>query len=155
MNKILLCITAGLLLLSCHSRQPSIYPAEKHQAAVKRPGTMLYVDRADNRMVMQATPGSANDFSSFRIGWTDSLTALGANREKERYFQYRMQQDWRALVNGDTLYPVFFQEKPGLNQQLKEGVIVFENAQGVQPDTLVYRDSFGNWGTQIFVLNRN
>lgn len=116
---------------------------------------MLYVDRADNRMVMQAGPGLAANFSSFRIGWTDSLTADGPGREREKYFQYQMQQDWRALVNGDTLYPAFFQEKPGLNQQLKEGVIVFESAQGVQPDTLVYRDSFGNWGTQIFVLNRN
>ena len=155
MNKILLCVAAGLLLLSCHLRQHPFNPAEKHQAAVKRPGAMLYVDRADNRMVMQATPGLAGNFSSFRIGWADSLTAAEPNRQKERYFQYQMQQDWRALVNGDTLYPVFFQEKPGLNQQLKEGVIVFENAQGVQPDTLVYRDSFGNWGTQIFVLNRN
>jgi hypothetical protein len=152
-------VAAFALLLTaaaCQSRTaPSIAP-EKHLAQLTRQGASLYVDRVDNRVVLQPGKTAQNKFCSFRIGWTDSLAVTGksASPEKERYFQYTVQHDWKALAGGDTLIPVFFQEKPGLNQQLKEGVMVFETPTGRQPDTLVYRDSFGAWGTQILILNR-
>jgi hypothetical protein len=50
---------------------------------------------------------------------------------------------------------VFFQEKPGLSEMVKEGVMVFETPSGKMPDTLIYRDSFGPWGTQILSLTAN
>ena len=145
-----------LLLAACHNHTaPSVAP-EKHLALVSRPGAALYVDRVDNRVVLQQDKASQNRFCSFRIGLTDSSTAIDRRGtvEKERYFQYGMQGDWKALTGGDSLSAVFFQEKPGLNDQVKEGVLVFETPGGRPPDTLVYRDSFGPWGTQIIVLNR-
>ena len=145
-----------LLLAACHNKKAQLPPSERHQALLTRPGAALYVDRVDNRVVLQQDKASQNRFCSFRIGLTDSSTAIDRRGavEKERYFQYGMQSDWKALTGGDSLSAVFFQEKPGLNGQVKEGVLVFETPDGRQPDTLVYRDSFGPWRTQIFVLNR-
>ena len=145
-----------ILLVACHSRTAPAATAEKHLILLTRPGAALFVDRVDNRVVMQKDNTSQNRFCSFRIGWADSAAGIDKSKavEKERYFQYKVQQDWKALAGGDTLLPVFFQERPGLSEQLKEGVIVFETPEGRQPDTLIYRDSFGAWGTQLFVLNR-
>lgn len=146
----------GLLLVACHNRSAPAVAREKHLVQLSRPGSSIYLDPVDNRMVMQIDSTTANKFCSFRLGWTDS--AAGSNLRRgvvtERYFQYTMQQDWKALAGGDTLSPVLFQEKPGLSGQLKEAVIVFETPSGRKPDTLIYRDSFGAWGTQVFVLNR-
>ena len=149
-------ICCCLLLAACHNRTAPAAAPEKHLVLLTRPGAALFVDKVDNRVVLQQARSSQNSFCSFRIGWTDSATAAGKlqSTEKERYFQYTVQQDWKALAGGDTLLPVFFLEKPSLSEQLKEGVIVFETPEGRQPDTLIYRDSFGPWGTQVFVLNR-
>ena len=149
------CAVICLLLAACHNKSAPAAVPEKHLALLTRPGTSLYVDRVDNRVLMQADPATKNHFYSFRIGWTDSAAGIDKRQslEKERYFQYTMQYDWRALSGGDTLSAVFFQEKPGLSDQLKEGVMVFETPSGRQPDALIYRDSFGAWGTQLFVLN--
>jgi hypothetical protein len=140
------------LLAACHNRTVPATPAEKHLFVVSRPGAALYLDPVDSRVVMQK--GSEGHFCSFRVGWTDSSAGTTPSREKERYFQYTAQYDWKALSGGDSLPAVLFQEKPGLNSLVKEGVVVFETPDGRQPDTLVYRDSYGSWGTQIFVLNR-
>ncbi|HEY6902424.1 MAG TPA: hypothetical protein VI233_17325 [Puia sp.] len=155
MNRILFYYGLPCLLLACHTRTAPATRVETHLAQVSRSGTALFVDRVDNRMVMQTD--STNSFCSFQIGWTDSAVSFQQAQaaEKERYFQYRIQQDWKALAHGDTLYPVFFQEKPGLGQERKEGVLVFALKDGTQPDTLIYRDSYGNWGTQYFIVNRN
>jgi hypothetical protein len=146
-----------LLLAACHNRNTPAAVPERHLASAARPGAGLYIDRVDIRVVMQTDSSTPNNFCSFRIGWADSTTGTDKVKalEKERYFQYAIQNDWKALAGGDTLKAVFFQEKPALGGLLKEGVMVFEMNQGQQPDTLIYRDSFGAWGTQIFVLNRN
>lgn len=153
----------GLLLAACHNRSAPTVTPEKHLVLLTRPGNALYVDRVDNRMVMQPDSATQKNFCSFRIGISDSSSGtagtLVADRrnliEKERYFQYTMQNDWKALAGGDTLLAVFFQEKPGLSSLVKEGVIVFETPSGRKPDTLIYRDSFGAWGTQILSLTEN
>jgi len=145
----------GTLLAACHTRPIAGAGSEKHLSQAKRPGTAIFVDKVDNTTVMQQEADSGKRFYSYSIVWTDSLASINPDRQKEKYFQYDMQKDWRALANGDTLYPAFFQEKPGFDRQRKEGVIVFENARGIEPDSLLYRDSYGDWGTQIFVLKRN
>ena len=153
--KMKLLIWGALLCMACKGRQRAV-AAVIHLVSAHQPGALLYLDRMDNRAVMQAvdTAGKTN-FCSFLVGWRDSLPATDAKKrqDRERYFQYSMQQDWVAMVDGDSLRPVFFQQKPGLDPQLDEGAMVFEIPRGRQVDTLVYRDSFGAWGTQIFVLN--
>ncbi len=143
---------ACLLCLACKSK-PRFIAAVTHLVSVRQPGAMLYLDRLANRAVMQSADTTA--FCSFLVGWRDSLAGTDAKKrlDRERYFQYTMQQDWTAMVDGDSLRPVFFQQKPGLDPQLDEGAMVFEIPRGHRVDTLVYRDSYGGWGTQIFVLN--
>lgn len=145
-------LAALTALTACHSHVPSATPPEKHLVLIHRPGAAIYIDRVDNRVVMQNSDATGNKFCSFRIGLADSMNTK-PSLEKERYFQYTMQGDWKALAGGDTLLAVFFQEKPSLNAMVKEGVMVFETPEGRQPDTLIYRDSYGAWGTQLFVLN--
>jgi hypothetical protein len=147
-----------LLMLACAAcRQRPVTAAEaKHLVAVHKTKEVLYLDRLDNRVVMQrADTAGTTTFCSFLVGMRDSLPLTDAQRklDRERYIQYSMQQDWTAIVGGDSLKPVFFQEKPSLDGQLKEGALVFELPRGQRADTLVYRDTYGNWGTQVFVLN--
>jgi hypothetical protein len=144
------------LLPACHNRTPPATPPEKHQAMLIRPGAALYVDRVDNRVMLQQDKASQDRFCCFRIGWADSTVSADRTKDvdKGRYFQYNVQKDWKALAGGDTLLPVFFQERPGLSDRLKEGVLVFETPTGRQPDTLIYRDSFGAWGTQLLVIRK-
>lgn len=149
----------GLLLVACQNRSTPTRP-RKHLAQLNRPGSALYVDRVDNGMVMETDSATQKSFSCFLIGISDSTagiagTSVGERQrlvEKERYFQYTIQNDWKALAGGDTLLAVFFQEKPASGSLVKEGVIVFETPPGKKPNTLIYRDSFGTWGTQILSL---
>lgn len=146
------------LQVGCHTPSLPEEKPEHHLAMVVQRGEVLYVDRVDSRMVMTVHPGSGDpkDFHSFLIGWRDSLPGTDKKKigQMTKYFQYDMQRDWVALVKGDSVYPVFFQEKPELDGRVKEGILVFELPAGLQPDTLVYKDSFGSWGTQLLALNR-
>ncbi len=163
MSRKLRYVIIGLLLAACHNRNAPAAAPERHLVLRTRPGNALYVDRVDNRVVMQTDSVAQKNFCSFRIGvadssWTTAATSVSGRRsviEKERYFQYTMQNDWKALAGGDTLLAVFFQEKPAPGSLAKEGVIVFETPSGKKPDTLIYRDSFGTWGTQIMSLTEN
>lgn len=150
-----------ILFAGCHMGASSDSAQQnatvRHLVGVDRRGASLYIDRVDNRAVLKMTQNSGKtEFCSFLVGFRDSSIVSG-NKEAlaaEKYFQYDMQNNWIALVNGDSLHPVFFQQRPGLDAQLKEGVMVFEVPLGIRPDTLVYKDSFGSWGTNFFVLNR-
>lgn len=149
----------GLILLisACHSVTATPEAPVHHQAMINRPGESIYLDRVSNASVMKETIGSGagTRFCSFLVSWQDSAVSTDKDRQRtrEKYFQYDMQKDWVALVKGDSLYPVFFQERPGLNQQFKEGIMVFELPRDVTPDSLIYKDSFGTWGKRLFVLN--
>ena len=152
------CIGICLLLTACGNPQSTV-AVKQHLAAVSRPGEILYVDHLDNRVVLkeEAAAGSTTVFCSFLVGWQDSTLQTDKKKSlaREKYFQYDMQKDWTALVKGDSLHPVFFQEKSGLNSQLKEGALVFEVPAGEQPDTLIYKDSFGGWDQQVLVLAKH
>lgn len=151
-------VIMDLLLTGCHSR-PAPVKEPQHLAMVQRQGSSIFVDRIDNSMVMledNHSPGRKN-FYSFLVGWRD--TVLGNDPaeagKREKYFQYDMQKDWCGLVKGDSVRPVFSQEKPGIDKDLKQVVLVFETPADIGPDTLIYRDTYGSGGTAIFVLNRN
>ena len=154
----LLFAVAGVALTgeACRQRPVAASKLPTHLIVTSKPGENLYVDRLDNRAILQqADTAGSTTFCSILVGWRDSLPAADAQRtrDKEKYIQYGVQQDWTALVGGDSVKPVFFQEKPHLDQQLREGALVFEVPRGCRVDTLVYRDTFGDWGTQVFVLN--
>lgn len=153
----LLSLLVSVVAMACHSAAASVVQVVHHEAMVSRAGESIYVDRVSNRSVMRADSdtGSRTIFCSFLVGWQDSAADMDKDRQRgrEKYFQYSMQEDWVALVDGDSLSPVFFQERPGLNQQLKEGVMVFELPLGAETDTLVYKHGYGSWGTRLFVLN--
>jgi hypothetical protein len=145
------------LILACTScRHPAPAPPASHLISVSQGKETLYVDRLDNRAVLaHADTTGPTTFCSFLAGWQDSSLVSDVKRQKEleKYLQYSMQQDWTALVAGDSSKPVFFQEKPHLGGEGREGALVFEIPRGHRIDTLVYQDHFGGWGTQIFVLN--
>lgn len=144
-----------LLCLGCKGKH-GVVSTVTHLVSVSQPGATLYLDRLDNRVVLQsADTAGESTFCSYLIGWKDSLLSTDAQKrmERERYFQYEMQQDWTAQVGGDSIHPVFFQEKPVPDEGLKEAAMVFEIPRGRRVDTLIYRDKFSTWGTQIFVLN--
>ncbi len=148
----------GICIVLPACRNPSVVVSPKvHLAIVSEAGATLYLDRLESRSVMKedVSSGSKTIFCSFLVGWQDSAFIMDKKKgmAREKYFQYDMQKDWVALVKGDSVYPVFFQERPGLNSQLKEGALVFEIPAGARADTLVYKDSFGVWGTRLFVLN--
>ncbi|OQP63234.1 hypothetical protein A3860_25430 [Niastella vici] len=145
-------VWAFICLQACESTAAKVKPVIKHMAEIHRKGSDLYLDEADSRQVMKA--GSNNNFIAYKIGFTDSLTDDKKFEQKRiEYYDYRMVNDWKAVVNGDSISPVFFQPVTGLNKMNREGILVFELPTGSQPDALVYDDSFGNWQKQIIALN--
>jgi hypothetical protein len=145
-----------LACTACHHREQTQVIPVSHLLSISQGGATLYIDRLDNRAVLaHADTTGPTTFCSFLVGWQDSLAVTDAKRTKdwEKYLQYTMPQDWTALVAGDSVKPVFFQEKPHLSGQGREGALVFEISRSHRADTLIYRDHFGQWGTQIFVLN--
>lgn len=140
----------------CRQRPVMAVVEAKHLISISKSREVLYLDRLDNRVVLHAEDSSGSTtFSSFLVGLLDSLAPKDGDkkREREKYIQYEMQRDWTAIVGGDSLKPVFMQEKPYLDGQLRENALVFEIPRGSRADTLVYRDTYGDWGTQVFVLN--
>ena len=147
-----------MMVVACGRRQVASLAAVEptHLISVKKPKEVLYLDRLDNRVVLAvADTAGPTTFRSFLVGLRDSLGMTDGKRlqEREKYLQYDMQRDWTAIVGGDSLKPVFFQERPHLDGLSREGALVFEVPRGQRTDTLVYRDTYGDWGTQVFVLN--
>ena len=141
---------------ACQRRPSAQALPEDHMIMVRQPGAALYIDRLDNRAILQrADTTGPTTFCSFLVGMRDSLPGNDAKRamEREKYIQYGMQQNWAGVINGDSVRPLFLMEKPHLDQRLREAAMVFEIPRGRRLDTLVYRDTFGIWGMHVFVLN--
>ena len=149
----LMAVTAGCR----HRPMASLAAVEpRHLIALKKPKEVLYLDRLDNRVVLaKADTTGPTTFCSFLVGLKDSLFLTDGKRlqEREKYLQYDMQRDWTVLMGGDSLKPVFYQQKTHLDGLVREGALVFEIPKGRQIDTLIYRDTYGDWGTQLFVLS--
>ncbi len=158
MKRVLFFFGAILATVSgCRHRPVMGPPVEpRHLVSMHRPKEVLFIDPLDNRVVLQKEDTSGpTRFCSFLVGLGDSVPINDADRkrEREKYIQYGMQKDWSVIVGGDSLKPVFMQEKPHLGGELRESALVFEVPRGSRVDTLVYRDTYGDWGTQVFVLN--
>lgn len=158
MTKEIICVTrlmylvcVVLCLQACRQSVGGARP-ERHLAVLHKNGADLYIDRIDSRRVMKAD--SNETYVAYKIGFTDSLQGdKKFEQERNVYYDFRMANDWKAVVENDTLSPVFFQPLTGLNNMNKEGVLVFELPAGKHPHVLVYDDTFGNWQKQIIALN--
>jgi hypothetical protein len=151
----------GIIGTGCNSKGQSV-PQEMHQAQIQKEGAgMIYVDKISCSSVMrnEDSVGSNTSFRCFRVGFIDSLTIAKATDKKSldagKYYQYDMQKDWVALVNGDSLRPVFYQPRQRMENHRYEGILVFEVPRDKEPDTLVYADSYSSWGTQVIIINGN
>lgn len=126
-----------------------------------RHGASLQVTRSACGQVMKTEGGNPDDgFVCFRVTWTDSVVVAGQNDKKKeiaegQYFQYQVDKDWRVLNNGDSLKPVFFQNLNRNTTDKRELILVFEKDKTGATDTLVYSDSFGEWGRQVFTIANN
>jgi hypothetical protein len=132
---------------------------EIHQVQVQREGIgAIYVDEIPcNAVVRQDSTDDNYCFRCYAVGFVDSLLLANATGKKTtetgKYFQYDMQYDWTALVNGDSVKPVFFHVKQGFKEYRQEGVLVFETPRNKKPDLLLYNDSYGPWGAQQFSIS--
>lgn len=143
------------MIVACHTSPDAKTAPKRHQANVSMKGASLYIDRINCRPAADSTSTSPKILVSFLVGVTDSSKSPERHGAitRELYMQYKMDKDWVAVVNGDSIRSVYAQHHPGPDTQKEEEVLVFEVPAGQQPDTLVYTDSFGSWGTQIVVLD--
>jgi hypothetical protein len=149
-------ILSILGIFGCAGSVPDGDTSSVHMAEIRSGESSLYVDPADNRLVMNISEERAGSsgFYSYRVGFRDrSLPAPEHEHERRKYFDYDMQRDWRLVAGGDSIAPVFFQPVPGLDKLTREGVLVFEIPTGIVPEALVYHDTFGDWGKQLIVLH--
>jgi len=154
-------VSCVIWLSACNSAKSNIV-TEQHQVQIQKEGTgVIYIDKISCSSVIRSedTAGSKTSFRCFRVGFIDSLAIAKATDKKSldagKYYQYDMQNDWVALVNGDSTRPVFYHPRQRMENHRNEGILVFEVPRDKEPDTLVYADSYSSWGTQIIIINSN
>jgi len=134
----------ALVWVSCKDTAKASVPEEQHDAVLKKPdGSAIYIDAVPNSAVMQNNAGDTGTtrFHSFRIGFSDSvITDRKQEMLKQRYYDFEMEHDWTALVNGDSVRPVFFHPQVQKTNVLKEFIVVFETEAASGPDTFIYKD---------------
>jgi hypothetical protein len=144
-------VCAVVCLQACHESEARTKPVIRHLAERHINGSTIYIDKADSRQVMRTD--SAGAFTAYRIGFTDSLPRDEKYQmQRVVYYQFKMANDWKAVIGSDSISPVFYQPITGLNKMITEGILVFEFPAGRQPDALVYDDSFGDWQRQLIAL---
>lgn len=149
---------AGVILLmlgvaACHNRPVARQDRKRHQVEVEKPGGLLYVDGVDpEQLVREERSGDKLRFVAYKIGFYDSTLTMDKNVKQAAgaYYQYGVSHDWRMVLEGDSVAPVWYYPVTALAQQVHEGILVFELPEDRQVDTLVYTDATGAWGTQIF-----
>lgn len=135
-------------------------PVEKHEAQVQSTGAgMIYADKIACDAVMRNTDSNRTGvFHCYLVGFIDSLGIAKAQDKKTletgKYYQFDVQNDWVAMIQGDSVMPVFYQPKQRLESHRNEGVLVFETKDGKGPDTLIYKGSSTNgWEPQQLIIN--
>ena len=148
----LLCMVWAVMCLpACRESVTKTKPVVRHLAERHLNGATIYIDKVDSRRVMKSD--SSDAFTAYKIGFTDSLPHdKKYERDRTVYYDFRMANDWKAVIDGDSILPVFYQPVTGLNKMVSEGILVFELPAGRQPDELVYDDSFSDWQRQIIAL---
>ena len=151
----LFCV-AAILLLMTGCKQKEI--RKLHEVEAFRPGNFFYLDQVKNRQVMQIKDATEDSlYASYLVGFLDSTYVSTPEKpeHEERirtYYRFQMGNNWRAIVDGDSLLPVFYQPAPQADNRINAGVIVFQLENGIRPDTLVYKDAAGVWNNLMISL---
>lgn len=144
--------------IACKDKQPV---RKKHELEIFKPGSFFYLDQVQNNQVMQLNdPAEDKRYASYLIGFLDSNWMPDPQQPKKEedrmnYYRFHMQDKWRAILNGDSLMPVFYQPATQMDKKLNSGVIVFEIPDGVRPDTLVFRDAEDGWDNMMISLKQH
>lgn len=153
-------VTVASLFSACQlDKVTALEKRKKHwiEIGLKNEG-MMYLDAVPNNLIMneQKIDTAHTRFYSFLVGFQDSILRTDQAKEirENRYYEYEMPANWTAIVNGDSLRPVFSQTNPKIYKQNSESILVFELPQNHVPDTLIYQDTYGPWGLQKIVLSR-
>lgn len=154
------CLGVLLLILaaSCKEANPA---RKKHELEIFRPGSFFYLDQVKNKQVMQIKDAEEDKlYASYLVGFYDSTWAPDPQQpkkteERQVYYQFNMSNHWRAIVNGDSLLPVFYQPVPNADNKVNAGVIVFQLPEGIRPDTLVYKSAADGWENMIVSLKQH
>lgn len=151
---------AVIVMTGCKQKKSGNGMTEQHWAEVKMPGVgMIYVDEVSCSSVLSEVDSSKGEtrFHCYRVGLIDSLPAKANDKkdlEKGKYYQYDMYKDWAALINGDSIRPVFYQPMIKKEINKEESILVFEIIKSKHADTLVYNDSYGLWGRRVIIKNK-
>jgi len=144
----------ALIILAGCNNKTEVKVSEQHWAQVNNNrGGMIYIDTISCHNVMRNDPNSSlSNYTCLLVGFIDSAALLpatdGRDIEQGKYFQFDMQKDWVGISGTDSMQPVFFHPKVTLERHRKEGILVFEHERNQRLESLVYKDSYGNWGTQ-------
>lgn len=117
----------------------------------------LYIDSVPNKLVLkeQLNDTGIYKFCCFRIGFTDST--VYEKKEQvllNKYFDYEMQKDWVAVVNGDSIIPVLLQPIVKKDAFTREFLLVFEINKPNRIDSLAYKNNFKQGTILQIELNR-
>jgi hypothetical protein len=144
--------------VACKDKEPA---RKKHELEIFKPGSFFYLDQVQNKQVMQIRDAADDKrYASYLIGFLDSNYVPDPQqpkKEEERmnYYRFHMQDKWRAVLNGDSLIPVFYQPATQMDKRLNTGVIVFEIPEGMRPDTLLFRDAEDGWNNMMISLKQH
>lgn len=144
--------------VACKDQHPI---RNKHELEIFKPGSLFYLDQVKNKQVMQISdPAEDKRYASYLVGFLDSNwmpDPQQPRKEEDRlnYYRFHMAEKWRAIVNGDSLIPIFYQPVPQIDKKLNSGVIVFEVPDGQRPDTLVYSGTEDGWDNMTISLKQN
>lgn len=138
------------------SKNQNMPEVERHWIELSRPSVgVMYIDTIPLTAIMKVDDEAEMNkkFKAYLVGFRDSSSVVNkeVEVEKNRYFEFGMQNDWGAVVDGIQVNPAFYQSKTMVSNKVREGIMVFET-MGINPDTLIYNDSFGSWGLQKFIL---
>lgn len=148
----------AILAAACKDQNP---PRKKHELEIFKPGRFFYLDQVKNKQVMQISDAAEDKgYASYLVGFLDSNWVPDPQQpkkedERQTYYRFNMQDRWRAVLNGDSLIPVFYQPVPQTDKRLNAGVLVFQLPEGIRPDTLVYRDAADGWDNMTISLKQH
>ena len=153
---IMLCLFS-CCLLSCTNKKPTPRPLAAHYREVGRmDNSRLYIDTLSNQSFLQSVQSAAQKsrLLSFRIGFQQpALQMKDGDEVWQRFFQYELYKNWKAIGANHTYAPVYFQPTVKIKRSVDEAILVFEVPDPVMLDTLIFQEPNETWGVQKFVLH--
>jgi hypothetical protein len=157
-NKYAIVFFSVITFIACDHKKSGINKNVKHLILLPYSSSgNLYVDSVPNKSVLkeQVNDNGIYKFCSFKVGFTDST--IYEKKEQlllNKYFDYEMQKDWVAVVNGDSITPVLLQPMVKKNSFTREFLLVFEINKHNKIDSLAYKNNFKQGTILQIALNK-